>query len=167
MTKLSLLAKTTLLAVTIFLPVLAFAQEDPNKWLKDLATISIWPLAPIIMLAMVCVTDIIKERRRSKLIEKFINSGQEIPPELLIQFKTDNKFQSKNTKSPEQEFRQDMGYGIGFLCFGLGLGLTLSLIFEPKTGLWGLIFIFISLACFLNAIFISGKALKQEEKPAA
>ena len=163
MTTLSALVRAIVLVALIFLPAVTFAQDDPNQWLKDLATISIWPLAPIIMLGLVCVTDIIKERQRSKLVEKIVNAGQEIPAELLAQFLPENKFKSKETRTPSEKYRDDLKFGIFFICLGLGVGLALSLIFEPKMGLWSLIFIFLSLGSFLNALLISGKAAQQEK----
>lgn len=97
-----------------------------------------------------------KEKRRHELISKFIEKGQEVPRELLL-----GKY-SEASISPEQwpvfiKLR-DLRRGTWLFCLGLGLGMTLYLLFDFKVAVLCLIFLFLSGACYINAIFFSGRS---------
>jgi flagellar basal body-associated protein FliL len=118
----------------------------------------LFPLALgiIAIIAIFFVVHAKKEKRRHELISRFIEKGQEVPRELLL------GSLSEAAIPPEQwpSFirLRDLRRGTWLLCLGLGIGLILYLLFDFEVAALCLIFLFLSGACFVNAIFFSGNS---------
>jgi len=83
------------------------------------------------------------ERTRLALIERVLEKGERVPPELL---------RRTNELAPEAQRRRDLRRGIGLLAWGLGVAVVFYIVSggQLRAAAWSLIFLFLSAASFLN-----------------
>ena len=145
-TRLSFLIGT----VICLTPLIAFAQEiDPSaKFFEDLIIICLGISLPVVIVAVFVVADALEDRRRIKLIEKLIGDGQDIPPGLILK--------TKERLTPSEQRLVDLRRGVWFLFLGLGIAIALYLVTgDYKSAVWGLVFVFLSGASFVNAMLLT------------
>lgn len=137
-------------------PMLAFAQTGPQE-IPPLVFVFA-AMGMLFVLGVVGVTlhfTTRSDRERLGLIERLIDKGQRVPPELFVRI---------NDLPLEVKRQKDFRRGVTLLCWGLGVGLTLYFAYglQPRAAAWGLIFLFLSGANFLNW-YLSGKVLFNRE----
>lgn len=155
------LKSTVIGASTTLIPAMTFAQEisSEEKFVQDFAILGIWVALPIVIISIIVVAASLEDRRRIKLIEQFVVEGRDIPAELLLTA-SERKEQAKANAKPQSQRTVDLRRGVWLLCLGLGIALATYLISGSfRIAAWGLIFLFLSGASFINAMFATDKNL--------
>jgi hypothetical protein len=143
-------------------PLLAQAQpESPNAPLVGLTLgVSALFVLGIIAIALLGPQWMLRNamRDRAELIEKLLAAGQPVPPELLTP-------PVPPTAAPLPAHEQfavnrlrSLRRGVGLLAVGAGIAAVAYFGFDsPRMASWGLLFLALSIASFINAIFFSGE----------
>ncbi|MBN1238248.1 MAG: hypothetical protein JXB36_07085 [Gammaproteobacteria bacterium] len=97
-------------------------------------------------------------RERAALVDKLLAAGQPVPPELL-------KPPSLPSPAPLPAHQQlaldrirSLRRGVGLLALGAGIAAVAYFGFDsPRMASWGLLFLALSIASFVNARFFAGE----------
>lgn len=141
-------------------PLLVQAQpEPPNTPLTGVVlALSFLFVLGIIAIALLGPQWMLRNlmRERSELIDKLLAAGQPVPPELLVP-PTPPSPPSKPPLSAHQRQRR----GVGLLALGVGIAAVAYFGFDSlRMASWGLLFLALSIASFVNARYFS------DERPA-
>ena len=149
------------LAGSLLLPLMAAAQpvseEANNEFVIGLMSIFVgWGVVLVIcIVGLSLFAPVFAQRKQHQLIEKFLESGQEIPQELLGKPETPKPVQL----APAQLRARSMRRGVVLLALGIGIGaVAFAGSGEPRAAAWGLLFLGLAVASFVNARFFSGSA---------
>ena len=97
-------------------------------------------------------------RDRAELIDKLLAAGQPVPPELLAPPTPPGPPPVTAPATPASNRLRSLRRGVGLLAFGAGIAAVAYLGFDsPRTASWGLLFLALSIASFINARFFSGE----------
>lgn len=100
-------------------------------------------------------------RDRAELIDKLLAAGQPVPPELLKPPSPPGPPPVSVQAEPGANRVRSLRRGVGLLAFGIGIAAVAYFGFDsPRTASWGLLFLALSIASFINAIFFSGVRAK-------
>lgn len=147
----SILLRAGTLATSSTVAPLALAQEA----LASAATTPPWSFIAFItglgilfvlgIIAIVFLSENHRQRQRLALIERFVTNGQPVPRELMVP-------EPRRLTLPEMR-RGDIRRGIAFLCWGIGVGLVLYIVYggNPRAAAWSLLFIVPGLGNFVKA----------------
>jgi hypothetical protein len=138
------------------MPGLAAAQLSPQEAMPivilGMASGTVFLLGVI---GMAFVFSFRKTRQRLELIERLIGQGHPVPPQLL--------FGKAVPLPPREQQRVDLRRGIALLGWAIGISLLMYFGFgQLRAAAWGLLFLFLSLASFVNAYF-SGRAARERD----
>lgn len=144
-------SKLILPAAACLVPSLASAQQTQiDQWL----VVPLAGLGILFILGIIALSLFSSQResvRRARLIEKFLESGQPVPPEILRAPRAQPRI------SPQELATISRRRGVALLGWGAGISLVLYIgTGEPRAAAWGLLFLFLAIASFINARFFSG-----------
>lgn len=147
-------------------PLLAQAQAQvlpapPNSPLVALiAGISLLFVFGIVAIALLGPQWMLRQamRERAELIDKLLAAGQPVPPELLTPPSPPSPPPLPAHQRLALNRMHSLRRGVGLLAFGTGIAAVAYFGFEsPRTASWGLLFLALSIASFINARFFSGE----------
>ena len=146
---------TIVAASLLAAPLLAQAQpQPPNTPLVGLILgICALFVLGIIAIALLGPQWMVRNamRERSELVDKLLAAGQPVPPELLTP-----PAPPAPPRKPVLSARQRLRRGVGLLAFGVGIAAVAYFGFDSlRMASWGLLFLALSIASFVNAKFFS------------
>ena len=125
-------------------PLMAFAQGIDAQ---ELTIIGMGVSLPVVIVIVFLIAEALEDRRRFKLIERLIGEGRDIPSALLLK--------TKEQLTPIEQRLFELRRGVWLLFSGLGIAIALYLMSgDYKSAAWGLVFVFLSGASFVNATFL-------------
>ena len=149
-------ARLNLIAGSAFLlmPLLASAEELSSEYRLVIWIIGLGVLIAVPVVGMSLLAPYLLMRRRAELIEKFVEQGRDIPQDVL----------DKLTPAPvppqevaEQNRSRSMRRGVVLLALAVGVAIVFYVgSGSPRAAVWGLLFLCLSIASFINAKFFSG-----------
>src|SRR5690606_9609087 len=140
-------------AALLAAPLLAQAQPaPPSTPLVGLTVgISLLFVLGIIAIALLGPQWMLRNsmRERVEVIDKLLAAGQPVPPELLVP-----PAPPSPPRKPPVSARQRRRQGVGLLAFGIGIAAVAYIGFDSlRMASWGLLFLALSIASFVNAKF--------------
>ena len=97
-------------------------------------------------------------RERTELIDKLLAAGQPVPPELLTPPSPPGPPPLPAHQQLALNRMRSLRRGVGLLALGAGIAAVAYFGFDsPRMASWGLLFLALSIASFVNARFFSGE----------
>ncbi len=153
--------RSTAAAVALFVPLGAHAEGLPAGGVVGIVAISSLFVLGIIALAMLGPQWFLRSamRERTELINQLLAAGQPVPPELLKPPPPPSAPPPLPAHAQAALTRARLlRLGVALLGWGAGIaGVAYFGFNSPRAASWGLLFLTLSLACFVNARFFAGE----------
>lgn len=161
MTRLQFLFAAALVAVPLLAHAQAAGTAPPNTPLVGL----ILGLTFVFVLGIIAIALLGPQwmmrnamRERAELIDKLLAAGQPVPPELLTPPSPPAPPPLPAKQLAALNRMRSMRRGVGLLALGAGVAAVAYFGFDsPRAASWGLLFLALSIASFVNAGFFSSE----------
>jgi hypothetical protein len=108
------------------------------------------------IIALSMLAPYLAQRRHAQLIEKFVEQGREIPPELTLGPPKPGPADKPMIETAGQRRTRLTRRGVVLLAWAAGIAVVFYLTFEdPRASAWGLLFLCLAIASFINGWFFS------------
>jgi hypothetical protein len=149
-------------AVALFAPMVGHAEAMPAGSLVGIVAVSSLFVLGIIALAMLGPQWFLRSamRERTELINKLLAAGQPVPPELFKPLPPPPSGPPPLPAHEQAALTRARLLRLGVALLGWGAGIAAVAYFgfnSPRAASWGLLFLALSLACFVNARFFAGE----------
>lgn len=172
------LPRLTAAAGALLMPLLALAEDTISEGVTQIghpppmsegALVTIVGLGLLFVLGIIAIALIGPQlalrgalRQRMELIDKLLAAGQPVPPELLTNAPPPGAPPPPGAQLPTDEQAvvnraRSLRRGVALLGWGVGLSAVSWFGFDsPHAASWGLLFLALSVASFINARYFSG-----------
>lgn len=153
----------SVVAATLFaVPLFALAQPtSPSTPLTGMIVgISMLFVLGIIAIALLGPAWMMRHamRERAQLIDKLLAAGQTVPPELLMPPSAPSPPPLPTHQRRALNRMRSLRHGVALLAFAAGIAAVAYFGFDsPRMASWGLLFLALSIASFINARFFAGE----------
>lgn len=138
----------------LLMPALASAQGLSSEHRLAIWIIGLGVLVAVPVVAISLFAQYLTMKRRADLIEKFLEHGREIPPEVLAKPEITPP---SSREIVELNRSKSMRGAVVLLALALGLALAFYIgSGNPRAAAWGVPFLCLGLASFINAKYFSG-----------